>query len=435
MNFRFLCLILLGIFGTELLFAASHSYETGLSVDGKGRLGAHGLVSLGSWSFGLAGLFSDESLERGMIGVNGPFLSAGNLNDSGLAAEVRQADASALSRLKENTLFRADLRSYSITRYGLGVFSRERRYGVVWERRSSIDAGIIWGVPVQREMWILEILGEGGLLRPDEQDDEWYPEDPGHAGGPFVSVALRNRLEFSPIVTGITLIGSGGRHFRPGGLAAAACQIDKSPYRFRFRSTLATESYRSADGKRPDVLSGISGDFRYSQRPGLELSAGFEAALLYHPLARFPSREPGFFTLGWNFLHWRISGSIEWDGITVLPMFESVKMQLDGELHIFDMQYRFYYYDSGDWKMRIAMDSDVLRFLDLGVNAELYHGKVMLLNAGIKMTLSLPKLWISLNFMFRDLPRDWSEGPSSAGDFESGLRFIYKPGDFASSVR
>lgn len=120
---------------------------------------------------------------------------------------------------------------------------------------------------------------------------------------------------------------------------------------------------------------------------------------------------------------------MEWDGITVLPMYESVKMQLDWQPGIINIQYRFYYYfDPDNWTMRLGLDADGLNFVNIGLNAELSRGTVMLFDAGIKLTLSLSNIWISFNLMFRDLPRDWFDGPSSAGDFESGLRFVYKSG-------
>ncbi len=400
--------------------------DTALGYDGGGRWQGYGIVSVGPWSFGASGRWNPDIETLGMLGINSPILTLGHLSDAGLAAEVRNPECSALSRATERTVYRADLRSFSASRVGIVLSPWDGRVGVGWERRPGLETGLMWASLVDRDLWQMELLWSFGLLAQEVEEDAWFPKNPSHPGGAFTTYALRNRLEFGPWNGALTSILSGGASFKPGLFLAGSMGLSARAWKLRMRGTWATEFFRNAEGELPDVPAGIALDGQHSPNRGpIIMWKAHLPIWTYHRILP-GEKETGMMGLGWRFDNFETRGRFEWDGLTRTP----VARRITGELRwnwnrvYFDLDASWDFIET--WSIRLKWEQRINRAWSLDSSVKLHHETTLLADIHIGASLQYSRGKIEMNCTALDIPRDWQDGPSSAGDLNIELRWSNK---------
>ncbi len=424
-----LIFVLIGILSST--YMPGETMEFQLTFDGARRLRGLTLYSGPVLSTGVSCRLNPEDSPVVSAGLNSSVFSIGHLTDTGIAAEVRNPDFKALSRLTERTFYKADLRAESFSRIGMVLMSPSSRAGVAWERRTDIDAGIIWAVPASNESWSLEMLGEAGILRKSIGDDSWYPDSSWRAGGPFGVASLRLRHFHSQESAGLTLMASGGVNLRPGWLTALSYTYASGPWRVRGRAVYSSFYFRNADGEKLELPSGSSFDWRYRPSLGLQFTLDYQGG--------FDTRyyDEGSAAVGWRFGELQVSVKSVWNRIfsCALPDNPPACGSIKGVM-IWDRKYlhlglsgKLIPYE--DWYLRLdgAFPSHGRWLIEpyAEFNGKITGGKnVLLLNLRLKCRWNIGSNRFIVSIFAGDIGRDWEEGPKSAGDFEVEIRWIQK---------
>lgn len=352
--------------------------------------------------------------------------SVGKLGDSGLASEVRNPGYESLSRLAERTFYMADLRSDSLSRFGIALMAWENRVGVVWERREAIDAGIIWTVPVSLDKWSFEILGEAGLLSYSESDDSWYNQISWRPAGPFAIAACRLRYESNKTRLGSTFMFSGGSCLLPGWLASAAINYFSGPLQFRSRFAYSTPAFRNADGERMKVPVGGSFDFRYRPPEGVQIILEYQGGVGSEYV------DEGAAALGWRFRDFQVSLESYWNRFfsaldSELPDCRRLKSRFTWDRGLLHAGISGGWAPNEGWFLKLENTFPV-RDSWLVESFLVCHREngPLLFDFRIKTVWSIGRNSIIFSIFTGDLLRDWEDGPSSSGDFEAQLRWIRK---------
>lgn len=414
--------------------AAGESLETSVSRDGAQRCSTLFLYSGNIVSAAVSCRFSPDDLPLAMFGVNTSTFSVGHLGDAGLAAEVRNPGYHSLSRLAEDTVYRADLRSFSKSRIGLALMSRDRRAGVVWERRERIDAGIVWLSPLSLAAWDLEILGEAGLLNEVDSDDTWYPESPGRPPGPFAVISGRIRHHGSTDDYGVTIIVSGGINLRPGWMVAFPLNISSGPLRFRCRSIYSSPDFRNAEGDRLEEPVGAGFDFRYRPSYGLQFAIDYQGGIEVYcrDLSRFT--DDGSASLGWRFGEIQLSLESDWNFIFSTstdadPACRRLKGRITWDRKFLHLGLLGGLETGQGWFFRLENSFPAGGPLLVETLAEMHQeAGPLLVDFRIKTRWDIGKNRLVFSVYTGDIPGDWTDGPSSAEDFEVEIRWIRKFG-------
>lgn len=404
------------------------SIELSATVDGAGRYDSLVLYSGTRVSAGTTVKFDPESPVEVIGGLNMTGFSVGHLGDSGLASEVRNPGYDSLSRLAERTFYMADLRSDSLSRYGIALMAWEERVGVVWERREAIDAGIIWTVPVSLEEWSFEILGEAGLLRSSESDESWYTQVPWRPAGPFAVAAGRLRYITKKTRLGSTFMFSGGSSLQPGWLTSAAMNYFAGPLQFRSRFSYSTPTFRNADGERLVVPIGGSFDFRYRPSKGIQIYIEYQGGYGSEYV------DEGGAALGWRFGELQVSIESYWN-----HFFSTIDSSLQDcrrlKSRVLWDRGLLHAGITGTWAPKEGWSLKVENIFPIHDSWLIESFLVCHREKGpLLFDFKIKTYWIvgKNSFVFSiftgDLLRDWDDGPSSSGDFEAQLRWIRKFG-------
>lgn len=402
------------------------SIDSSLAYDGSGRWRGYGILNANSWSFGAAGRWDPAAEITGMAGINSALLTLGHLSDAGLAAEVRNPECGALSRLSERTVFRADLRSFSASRFGIVLSPWEGRVGVGWERRANIDTGLIWASPIHTDFWHLELLWAYGMLAPKAPKDDWYPDESSHPGGPFAAYAVRNRFEKGPWRAALTGIVSSGVNFRPGFLLAGAAGLSIGPWKTRLRGTWSTEFYRNAEGELPSVPVGVAWDGRLSPKRGFLLAAGFHLPLWTYQRNSSGSNETAWIDLGWRFASLEVRARLEWNGLTRRPDPQKIAGKVKWKQGRLLLEVNGSWDFIRDWSIRLKGEWKLNAVCSLETAIEVHRETALLIDGRIGFSLRYAKGKFTLNCAAADFPRDWEGGPESAGDLDIEFRWMHK---------
>ena len=418
-------LILLFVcFSYPVTAADKTSLETGTGLDAAMRWRGYSLLRIDKWSFGLSGRLDTTYGSKGMAGVNSPFLALGHLSDSGLASELRNPSFTALGRLAEKTYFRADLRSFSDSRYGAALYTPTRKFGIAAEHRTDADAGLVWLSPIQTDFYTMELIWTVGRLFPDTPDTSWYPDEPAHPGGVITSAAARNSLNFGPWLIGLSTIVSGGESFRPGLLFAVAADASRKAWATRFRWTWASEFYRNADGEILDVPVGIAWNGRLTPRFGFIVGGDFQLPLVRSRWNTKTDDETGKLEVGWQFNSARLLFSVNWIGLSSTPRAERLGSELSVKLGKLQLGLRGKWILNEEWSLRLEVDSQITPVLGIGVTTQIYEESELRFNGGLNMTIRIKRTRLMLRFKAADLPGDWIHGPTSANDMDIEIRWM-----------
>jgi hypothetical protein len=289
-------------------------FETSLDADFQGNW--NGLL-LYRGKLANVGFNSSWSVEGGerefMAGGNVRGFSIGHLEDSGLATEIRNPGADALSRLSERTLYSADPRSDSRSRMGFSFSGFESRVIFGLERRESIDAIFALGVPLVSGPWKMELLCEGGNLREPEADDAWYPTTDSQAAGPFGLVSTRLRYLPGAFSAGISGMVSGGISLAPGWLTSLSANYTAGPWRIRGRGVVSSQYFRNADGELLNEPLGLAADWRYRPDGGFQFAADYEVVLTARDTGGFSPEDLCNLAVGWRFGETMVSIETDWN--------------------------------------------------------------------------------------------------------------------------
>ncbi len=425
---HFLFVLLLTLAALSL---SGDNIEFSLTLDGVQRWRGLLLYTSPTVSVGTSCRLSPSEIPDVLAGLNTAGFSIGHLGDAGLAAEVRNPGHDSLSRLSERTLFRADLRSLSLSRIGLALMPWNSRAGVVWERREDIDAGVLWAVPVSTESWIFEILGEAGLLREVISDDVWYPDYPWRPDGPFGLVSGRLKHVIHEGSIGLTLMMSGGVNLRPGWLAAISLGHSSGPWRVRSRTVSSSPFFRNADGDRIDVPIGSAFDCRYRPARGFQFTIDYEAgAEILYPESRFYTDE-GSVALGWRFGEAQVSLESDWNRIFSrqseidIPACRRIKGRIIWDRNFLHLGLLGTLEPQESWAIKLenAFPAQGSWLMETFVEFHKEHGP-LLLDIRIKGRWDIGRNRFILSIFIGDLMRDWNDGPASAGDFEAEIRWV-----------
>jgi len=396
-----------------------------MDLNGDRQFSTFSLLRVPLFSTSVSLSWTEEGIPEAVAAFNGQGFSIGHLGDSGLAAEVRNPDFTALSRLPEKTFYRADLRAESFSRLGAALMSADARMGTVWERRKKIDAGIIWAVPVSTERWSVEILGEAGILRETTSDDHWYPEDPPDADGPVVLSSFRFRQFSSREISGLTMIFSGAVNFRPGWLCALSSNYSGGPWRLRGRAVYSSEYFRNADGEPLEFPIGMGLDWRYRPAAGLQFTLDYEAGW-----GRGYS-DKGSVALGWRFGDLQISVESDWRRVFFSASEEiapcsGIKGILTWDRNFFHLGFTSRIEPGEDWYFRLSASfpaSD--RRWRLEPSAELHSpGTLLLLDLRLRYLLKIGHHKLILTLYTADLGKGWKPETLNAGDSDLEIRWI-----------
>jgi len=260
-----------------------------------------------------------ENLKGIMAGMNIKGFSIGHLHDAGLASEIRNPQATALSRLSERTFFRANPRSHSQSRIGLSFSVLKDRIGLGLERRKEVETLFMWAVPLQKEPWTLDLLGETGNLRYAKYADSWYLKTHERPASSFHMMSTRLRYLPGAFSAGFSAMASGGKHLMPGCLAAISAGYSADGWRVRIRGTLATRYFRDADGDTLKEPMGIAADLRYSPRKGFQCGADYQIAAFSLFPDGYRMGDQGSLTVGWRFDEIRLSLASDWNRVFLSP--------------------------------------------------------------------------------------------------------------------
>lgn len=421
----FISFLLLTMVSTPAMAKDRMSIDTSLGYDGAKRSRGYSILKTGEWSFSAAGQWDPEAESKAMVGINSPILTLGHLNDAGLLAEIRNPDFKALSRLSERTFFRADLRSFSHSRFGIVFNPSMSRIGLGWDRRSGLDTAVLWGSPVMSEVWNMELLCSTGTISAESTDTDWYPDSVYQPGGVFSTFAMRNRFEKGIWKGGISSIVSTGVNYNPGILFAGALELSSRYWKIRMRSTWGSEFFRDAEGKRVETPVGIAWNGRLNPKKGLLLASELILPLWSYQMRSIPGEDSGFCELGWRFPSIDLRSRFEWMGLTGMPSPKRITgtVEWNGD--------RFYLETGGAWDfdeewwvyVKWIMKQNAI--WNIVSSIKVHYTSTLLLDGQLGVTVKLPKGMLKFNTKFADIPRDWESGPSSAGDFDIELRWIH----------
>lgn len=411
----------------------SESFEVSTTVDGIHRLSGLFLYSGERVSGALSFRLTKNSDSIFMFGFNSSLFSAGNLGDTGLAAEVRRSEHDSSSRLVEKTRYRANLRSHSSSRIGVALMPLEARIGLAWERRRAVDTGIVWAVPILTDSWSLEALGAIAMLRYAISDDDWYPQRPQRAAGPFGVVSSRLRYSFSKSDVGMTVIVSGGTNLRFGYFVAWSIRTSDGPWGFFFRSIYSSPYFHSAEGKRLEIPIGGRFDLKFKPRKGLQFSVGYKAGLERYYLEPWRFADKGSIGLGWAFSELRILLSSDWDYVFSRRYDEYVirriKLKIDWDREFYNLGLSGAIEPYRGWHVKIEGGGPVTDLWKLGAFIKLREAaNSLLLDLRLRSTWDIGSNRFIMMVDMRDLVKDWRHGPSTPGDLVINLRWIRKLG-------
>ncbi len=408
---------------------SGENLEFSLILDGAMRW--HGLMLYKGpvFSSGASYMISSGEKNELVAGLNTVSFSIGHLGDTGLASELRNPGSQALSRLAEKTIFRADLRSTSLSRMGLALMSGDFRMGAAWERRKDIDAGILWAVPVLTDTWSLEFLGEAGLLREVINDDVWFPDSSWRAGGPFTLISGRLRQFHDKGGSGLTFILSGGVNLMPGWLGAISSSYSYGPWRIRWRGVYSSEFFRNADGRRLIYPIGSSFDCRFRPSTGLQFTLDYNADMevISTELRRFS--DGGSIAVGWRFGELQISLESDWNNYfsdrNGVPSCRRIKGRLMWDRQYIHMGLLGTYEPLDGWSIKLENAFPAHGLWLLETYAELHKAKgPLLLDLRIKGRWDVGKNRFIITVFTGDIGRDWQRGPESSSDFKAEIRWI-----------
>ena len=412
---------------------ASETLETSTGFDGHLGYRGHAVYARPSFSCGASFRRMADGTFEVMGGLNSGVLVAGHLSDSGLASEVRNPGCSALGRLTERTGFRADLRSFSDSRFGICAALPGGRAGAAWERRNEGEFGLLWAVPVSGRRWTWELLCESGRLGPSSTDDSWYPDEAATGEGDLSLAASRIRCRSRGRDFSATMLASASRCFRPGVSTALSARISTGPWLVRTRVVYASEFFRDAGGERAEGPVGAALDLKYAPLRGLQCDVDYEIRLDSCFLAPSVWEDEGKSRLGWRFARWRILSTVDWNAVAVrvtndsdIPYVRSVGMTCEYTTSRLDLCLGLRYGPEGIWLVDFdaAYDPSGPWETTFGTSMEINDSGVPTADVGLDWKLRMETNVLKISMDFGDLLRDWEHGPRNAGDFDLSIRWI-----------
>ena len=412
--------------------AFSGTLETSSGFDGAMGIRGYGIYSERNFSCGVSFRRKADGVLEAMGGLNSPFLIAGHLGDRGLAAEARNPEASAMGRIGEKTGYRADLRSYSDSRFGICANLPGERLGIVWEKRAEEQFVLLWAVPVSSGAWTWELLHSAALLQSSEMEEAWYPDCAERSGGLFFSAASRFAYRPKKWDFTATVLASGSPHFRPGSAAAASMRYSSGPWRLRTRLFFATAYFRNADGERTHGPWGAAMDMKYASLSGLLFGIDYEYRLDSGFSAPSVFEDKGGCSLGWRFPKWRIKTSVDWNALAVRGaeddgLFNLKQVELKGEynasLIFFELGLGFK--PTGFWSAALGVTYSPSSVWKISADAEMECGEGFLrTDVGLDWKLKKDSHVFLVSLDFKDLTNDWKDGPQNTECLDVSLRWI-----------
>lgn len=405
------------------------SLESSLQADGAGRLtlGILGRSREYSWAWNYR--YDPKGPDFFLPGMVGPYFCSGHLGDTGLGAEVRNPEYDSLARIDERTLYRPDLRSTSFSRIGISISASGDRFGLVLERRNEMACLTLRGGLSLFDTWDLEGLCQAALSEPDQSDESWYPVDSPYPGGLLISPGIRIRHMSGRHRIGISLLGSTGIQILPGMLLALASSWSKGPWRYRWRLVSSSPDYRTADAERLEFPLGISMDLNHKPSRGMQFSFDFASGARGYPLGKEIPICTGGLLLGWKYDRWLIQVESNWRDYWVIPANTACEFSWTGARSFFSVKGSCIPDDY--WRFGAEGEFSVGTGLSfrLGAGVTFSDGAWDLRGARLwhlrsKITWRGDKSRIILDYSMNDIPRDWLDGPSGAGDMDFSLRYI-----------
>jgi len=431
MYMKVLLISLLACLLARPLMAAS--FETSLNADNLERLKT---LLLFNSSLVDVGITTDWVKTKGLKGIMGGMnikgFSIGHLHDAGLASEIRNPQATALARLSERTFFRANPRSHSQSRIGLSVSVLADRIGLALERRKKVETLLMWAVPLLKEFWILDMLGETGNLRYAQYADSWYSRRHERPAGSFHMISTRLRYLPGAFSAGFSTMVSGGEYLIPGWFAALSSEYSSDAWRVRMRGTLATRYFRDADGDTLKEPMGIAADLRYRPKKGFQYGADYRIAAFSLFPEGYRMVDQGSITVGWRFDEIRLSLESDWNRVflPVLPDADSMPYRRVKCVAHWD---RFYYHLGliGIWEPVDEMEIDAEFTVPLGkawivdVSIGMY-GSVdrFLLKSHIECLLKLGQNKLIASILTEDIMRHRYDSTQAIADMSVNIRWI-----------
>lgn len=416
---------------------ADRNIESGLGFDGAGRLRTHGIFRWGEWHLGIgvrlplvsgtgaAGAGPGPSTAAG--GLNSPWITLGSLSDSGLAAELRNPGYGSLSRLGQRTVYQADLRAVSAPRFGILVHHPGGRYGGGWEKRKSGQYFRVWAVPLEFNRWSAELFIEGASLYSLKADKRWYPALRPRPAAESGIAGLRIRGGERGWKWGVTALGSVGSVYRPGVLASGALKWSRAAWRFRFRGSWGSDFFRNADGRRVSGSRGAAADFRYRPARGPLASLHGRLPFARAPGTRMEGGRAGF-SLGWRTNLWRLEFKAQWKRI-IMPSPElsllAAEADLEGSAAGLTIRWNWKYPLEHALRLEARLRTSALGRWKLTSKLR-WNARHTLLDIGLRWHIGLHRHRLSATLFFGDIPRDWTDGLSGAGDFRFTVNWAVK---------
>jgi len=364
-----------------------------------------------------------------MFGFNTHFFSAGHLENTGLAAEVRNPKHNSSPRLVEKTRYRANLRLDSKSRIGVALMPLDSRIGAVWERRRDVDKGVVWGVPILTDSWNFEVLGLIAMLRSAISDNSWYPQRPQRAESSLGIISSRLRYSFSKSDTGVTAIVSGGSNLRPGYLLSWSINTSDGPWGFFSRSIYSSPYFHNAEGKRLEIPIGGRFGLKFKPKKGFQFSVGYKAGLERFFPKTWRFTDEGSVGLGWNFSELRFFLSSDWGYVFSRKYEEGViqriKLGIDWHRKLYSLGLSGAIEPYERWHVKLEGRIPITDLWKLGTFIKLREAAgSLLLDFRIRGTWDIADDQLIIMAHVRDLVRDWHRGPSTAGDLVISLRWI-----------
>ena len=402
--------------------------ETSLSVDGRKRFSTKFQYRSNSFNAGIAGRYSPCEPFEYMGGVNLPLVSIGHLGDTGLASEIRNPRRSAVARITERTRFTSDIRSLSRSRLGISLMNRAGRFGVTYEKRENVEAGIIWATPLYTENWTADLIVSYGLLEKEAGEDSWYQEEIETAGGPFTVNAVRLRYHPKGWTVGITGLCSAGVSLCPGSLVAFSWYRSGKAWRLRGRMVTSSFYCRDADGERLNEPFGASFDVRYRPITGLQVSLDYQGALetgIFKPDTFTSEISSG---LGWRGKSWYVGIR---DSFILDPgsdrYFDENRFTAETEWNfaITRLETSGSYAHSGEWRVQCQVAFEPGENFEISILGKLHRETgPLLFDCRLKTRLNIGTNRVLISLSMADIPEGWKNHELSSHSLDTEIRWI-----------
>ena len=419
---------------------AGGTLELESALDGGGRLGHSMLCRDGSWGWSLYFRTDPGAETLFRAAINSPFGAFGTLGSAGAVSEMRNPSFTALSRLNERTLVRADLRSRSGSRSALALFSPNERVGLILQDGRDDDSLQFWLIPYIRSRppyseTVFELAGAVGSRRSSDSVESWYPESRPPVSGLLLTPFSRIRLEYGHLTVGLTVQGSAGLQMNPGILVALALNYSGGPWRIRSRYSWNSVGFRTADYSSPPAGSGFAADLRYRPSKGLQLNADVQTAFESNEGEESGCPGEASLALGWKWPRWRILLSGEWNRevsehlwLSGSPAVLALELGWNPGFAAVDLCCRIEEGGGERYRAEVSFPSFGAWSFKQGTTLQ-RHQSVLLWDADMELRWKKPGHSVQLRLNLADLPRDWCPGPEGTGDLNVTIRYRKTLGD------